>query len=281
MRATRAALPLVALTILAVGLAAPATAHVSAYSDAQSLATDRYYAYISPSPSPMYAGSPISWSVTLEGNRLEYNASRANVSLDFDDGQGWQSQLPLTLEDGAFRANLTMPHAGNYTTTLRVIDERGEETNGTTFHVYPDLPIRLAPADATLDARTNTTTRIHMLTLDRAGQPVDATLNALDARIEHWDPAHTVMLGADTRPLQRVNATTWVLDYTFHESGMYHLRFASASGGFGYDDAPMLHLYPLDPEPAPRSVATPWWLLVPGVVIAAALSRLARRHLRP
>lgn len=281
LRTTRAALPLIGLTLLALGQAEPATAHVSAYSDAQSLATDRYYAYVSPTPSPMYAGSPIAYSVTLEGNRLEYNPSRANVSLDFDDGQGWQERLPLSVAGGAFRANLTMPHAGNYTTTLRITDERGDETNVTTFHVYPDLPIRLAAADATLDARTNTTTRIHMLTLDRAGQPVNATFDALEAGIEHWDPAHTVMLGADERPMQRANATTWVLDYTFHESGMFHLRFASASGGFGYDDVPMLHLYPLDPEPAPRSVPAPLWLLVPSVVIAAALGRLARSKLRP
>jgi len=261
------------LALLLAAATPSALAHVGAYSDAQTLNAGHYYAFVAPAPSPMYATHEINWSVQFSPMDSKPTGNRS-TSLTFNDTEGWSRTILLGETDPwNAAASLTFPHPGNFTANLTIRDDTTSGSNVTTFHVYPDLAIRLVPADPALDARTNRTTSIHMMTTDRDGSPTRAAFSTLDARAEHWDQAHTLMYGAELVPMKRVNDTTWELDYRFNESGMFHLRFASTEGGFTFDDVPLMHLYPIEPDPPQNALPAPTLVMVVAVITLASLLR--------
>lgn len=265
--------------LITLGLLAPlASAHVGPYSDAQTLNTERYYVFISPTPSPMFAGVNITWTANFQAMRSDYPPLNVTSSIKFNDTEGWNAEVNLVPIDAYYVAgNLTMPHAGNFTATLRAVDKTGEVNNSTMFHVFPNLPFRIVASDPALDVRTNRTTTLRVVTTDTAGSPMRVPFNDLRARIEHWDVAHTTVLGVQNVTLARANETDWTVDARFADPGMYHFRFASNESGFGPDDMPMIHMYANPPDaPAARTPGFGAVIVIGIVALGAAMTRRRR-----
>jgi hypothetical protein len=72
----------------------------------------------------------------------------------------------------------------------------------------------------------------------------------------------------------------WTASYAFPTAGMYHLRFASQSGGFNYADIPILHLYVTDPTQGTASGGGTHKLPAPALPLALGTLALAALALR-
>lgn len=270
------ALPLL-VTLVLLPLVPSASAHIEDFSQAQSFVVGPYLVYLEPQPATVYANSTITFSAqiaTAEDGRL---VTRVPATLALSGPQAYAHTVELEHDGRGYLVGAaTLPGSGNYTASVLLRDDAGEYENATSFLAYPDLPVRLRSADAEQDispgARaTLTFETLDALTLMRADKVEDLTV-----RVEHWSDDHKTLLASEEVTLARSGVGLWKADHVFPDPGMYHLRFASRSGGFNYDDIPILHLYARQVEvdeersetPVPWSVA-----LVALGVVALALRR--------
>lgn len=274
------ALPALLVLLLAATTLPVAGAHVENYSEAGSFDLgDDYSAFLDPQKPPLYAGSTVTLTAYITDKStgaLVQNGIQVFANLSAPGG--YQKTVELK-HDGArsYLNGVVVTQPGEHTVVLSVHDDAGVHEGTTSFAVYPDLPVRFSPADAEADQYANVTTPMQFQVIDpRTYGPAD--LDDVTLRIEHWTDDHETMLDADEMPLRKGQDTIWETEYVFPQRGMYHLRFASDSGGFTYDDVPLLHIYAQDgapPEPAraetPAAGATA--ALAAIALVAAALRR--------
>lgn len=265
---------IVLVTFALATLPTPANAHVDTFSEAKTLTVGPYSVYGEPGPAPIFAGKMMSYSAIITDKRTGGFASDVEVRLNVTSPNGSSRAIDLKPDQSGYHVGgMVVTERGNHTATITIKDAEATHRGETWFEVYPDLPVRFRPAEATLDAYSGTRTPLRMEIYD---PETDTAANLADVtmRVEHWSDDHTTLLGADELPMRQEAGAIWVATYTFPKPGMYHLRFASDAGGFTYADVPLLHMYAL--EPAPQNNATNETPLAPlmalGVLGVAALA---------
>lgn len=272
------ALLVLALVLLA---AAPAAqAHIETYSQGRSLRVGNYLAQVEPQPSPAFANETISLSALL--SKMSTGGVARNAKLDVQAiGPAFQRNFTLVDNgDGYHVAPATLPAPGNYTLRIVITDDAGVHTNDTYLEVYPNLPIRLRSADPAQDLTSGRVTPLVIETVDPFTLTRKDGVTDLRMAIEHWTDDHRQMLGVKEVDMKRTGTGVWRVDHTFDPAGMYHLRFASGSGGFNYDDVPLLHVYAYAPEDntGGGDNKTPAPGLLGAALALAAVALLARRR---
>lgn len=270
------------LVLLALFALVPtAGAHIEGFSQARSLPLGPYQAYVEPQPTTIYANSTLSFSALITDNATGGYVTTLSATMVLRGPNGWTKTLNMTRDStGYLLASLVMPGAGNYSADFVLHDKDRDYSSSTSFVAYPDLPFRIASADPGQDVYAGSRTPIAIEVTDPlTGERVDK-FDDLEISMERWKDDHSAMLGHDSLTPKRDARGLWKVDYTFKEPGMYHLRFASRSGAFNYDEVPILHLYATDPAlggsaPAKKGVPEPGVGLV---VLALAGLVLARRR---
>lgn len=234
--------------LVATALAPAASAHFDDMNlNAATLRVGPYSAFFEPRPATPFAGAATSLvaqvAPTATGTPIRGNEVEVSVNVTGPGGMA-VDRLMSPDSTGYFLTSLTFPQPGQYTAILKIREPSGaEHTNRTTLDVYPDLPYRVRPVDNALDVFTNQTTPFAFEIVNATLLTRDTRLTDLQVRLEHWDDGHTRKLSESVIEAQRTPAGAWRADAVLPASGMYHLRFASSSGGFNYDETPPLHVY--------------------------------------
>lgn len=257
----------------------PAEAHLEPYSEAKvvQLGGD-YSVYLNPQPAPLIADVPFEWSAFLGVGAASTPVKGATVRVTIQEapaavGRSW----PLAEVPGGYGAPTDgLPENGTYNLTIDARIEGRDLRGNTTVRVYKNIGATIAPKDAAQDATVNTTTRIALVTLGHDGKARDA-FGDLTVRIEHWNDAHTVLYDAREKALERKGGGEFLLTHEFEHTGMHHLLFASDTGGFGYNDTPLLHIYATrsfgDDSPEKQTPAAVGFGVVAAAIAAFALRR--------
>lgn len=242
-----------ALLLAVLVLAAPlAAAHLETYNQAVPIAIGPYSAIVEPFPQPVFENTNLMLRALF--TRLDTGAYATNVTvtLDLQYPNGTNETRPLNPDGrGYFLTNLVVRHRGDHVARVTVKDAAGEYSNATNVTVYPDAAVRLRAADP--DAPEPVVGQeypLAVLTFDNVTGGLTDKLTDMTLRVEHWTDDHGTLLGSEEVVLNRTEKARWGARHVFEEKGMYHLRFASSSGGFNYDDIPLLHIYANDPVPA-------------------------------
>lgn len=269
---------LAVLLVLALAHALPsADAHISGFSQARSLTVGPYLAYLSPSPETVYANATLTFSAQYADGKTGAALSKHVPSSIQVGGPGAFHKTLELVDDGAGYqvASLTLPSPGNYTARLIVEADGKQYTNDTDFRAYPDLPVRIAPADTAQDIVAGSRVPLVIETRDPITLQPHDIVKDLTVRVEHWSEDHKTMYAYEDMTANRTATGTWRFEYRFGEAGMYHMRFASTSGAFGYDDVPLLHLYATPrsaadkPAPGPSLAAVAVGLVAAYVVVGS------------
>jgi len=241
------------LTLLAALAAAPsANAHIEGFSQARSLLLGPYAAYVDPQPTNVYANNSISFSALVSDNATGNYVTTLGATMVMRGPDNWSKSLDMAHDPtGYLVGSFILPARGNYSATFILHAPNGTDySQSTTFTAYPDLPVRIQSADLQQDVTTGSRTVLAIETVDPiTGQRVDK-LNDLQMNVERWSNDHSQLFDQQQVTLKHQSKGLWTYDYNFPKASMYHLRFASRSGGFNYDDVPILHLYATDPPPA-------------------------------
>lgn len=235
-----------ALLVL-VALAGAAEAHVEAFSQAQTMRLGPYNAVVEPSPSPMFANSQLTMrAVFTKDGRY---ATQVQPQFELTDAGGATVKSRMEPDGtGYFIASVAVTGAGDYTATVSVPDGNATHANTTRFTVYPDLAVRIRTADpGQSDPFVGDEFSLAFETLDNVTLRRADKLTDLTVLVEHWSDDHATLLGQEDIALDRQDAGVFGKAHVFPEKGMYHMRFASRSGAFNYEDAPILHVYASDP----------------------------------
>lgn len=270
--------PLLAVALLFAALTAPgATAHINNFADTKTLdLAGLFYAQIDPQPQPIFANETTLFTVYLTSQRTgSYVTDLESVRLTFE-ANGTSLDVPLepTAND-SLAGNVTFPHRGNYTATLRVDDGSGGTDATTWMNVFPDLGFIVAPIEEFVDPERNRTTAFSVRTIDPdTGQRV-AVATDMRFRVQHWDDAHTRVLRTYEVELMPQKDGSFRFEHVFNATGQYHLYIGSTSAAVGYDDLPMLHVFVNDPLPEDPALArqTPLGLaiLLAGLAVASLI----------
>ena len=290
MRGARALGPLVALPlVLALALLPAAQAHFEDFNpNSATLRAGPYNAYFEPRPAMPFAGATTTLvaQIAPAASGTPMRGGEANVTVTVA-GPGPFAQTRTMSPDGTgyFVATVVFPGTGIYSATLRVKDldsaEEGEAT--TSVEVFPDLPIRIRPIDTALDVYANESTTYDLEIVNASVLTRDDRVQDLTARFEHWADDHTEKISEQVIEGTRTGPGTWRFVATADSSGMHHIRFASSSGGFNYDETPPLHVYaserPEGSAPADERESPAGGPALAGlaVALAVALARIGRR----
>ncbi|HLE96492.1 MAG TPA: hypothetical protein VI997_03905 [Candidatus Thermoplasmatota archaeon] len=264
---------LLALLALSGGTAAHATVDEGAVS----ASVGGWFLWFRTLPSTVYEDEPFLVNLGVNhagfspGTGLLVAASGPAGPLELRENQRGSYVATVTVaEPGPIAVAFTLPDAngtGNVTWTANV-------------SVYKDVGVSIAPADALADFTENVTSDVAVLVLERGTSRPDPRVKDLQIRFEHWSDDHKRLLGADVVAARSAEGA-WHATYGFPGRGMYHLRFASASLGLDYADAPYVHLYATPPftppgieEPANDSPA------VGAAVVAAVAGTIAAARRR-
>lgn len=238
------------LVLLLLILASPAAhAHVSNYGDTKVIAAGPYGITVSPTTSPIFANEGFALQVSVSDRSGEFVAQDVQLTVVAPDG----NVTPLAGRrnvEGTVEAPLLLTQRGNHTLVASLRDANGTHEGRTWLDVYPDLPLRIIPLDQSQDIVPGELVGLAVLAVDpKTEKPYP--LEDLRGTVELWNTDHSVMLQQDNVTFQKTEiAGAWKMEHRFPEMGMYHMRFASESGGFGVDDLPLLHTYA---TPAPDS----------------------------
>jgi hypothetical protein len=240
-------LALVALLALLPG----ASAHISGFSQAKSLEMGPYAVYIQPNPSDVYANNTISFSALVSDNATGNYVTNPSASMALQGPGNWSKSKDLVKDPSGYLIGaFVLPEAGNYSATF-ILHAGGQDyTSSTTFTAYPDLPVRIQSADVSQDITVGAVTKLAIETVDPITLGRVDKITDLEMNIERWSSDHSIMYEQHEVSLNHTGKGTWTVEYAFPQASMYHLRFASRSGGFNYDSVPILHLYATDPTPA-------------------------------
>lgn len=277
----RTALVLVSLALLAP-LAPFADAHVESYSQSRALSAGPYLVFFEPRPQPPFANATASMVAQFSENDTGSLIRSVPATVLVGGPVGFAERKRMEPDGTGYHvASMVLPARGMYSARVVIRDDaRGENFSvDTEFEVFPDIPYRIRPVDQALDVFIGQRTPLAFEIVDPLTLTSKDTLTDLSVRIEHWTDDHTTFLGADEVAAHRVTSGVWRVDHLFRETGMYHIRFASTTGGFNYADVPLLHVYAIEP-PGASSVSKdtpgPAWGLVLVLVAAVALLRHRR-----
>lgn len=228
---------------LALALAPVASAHVDSYTQFRSFDVGPYKFAFEPRPAIPFADNPMSIVANFADNNTGALLRSVNASVLVAGPEEFVHRGPMNPDGTGYHvASMTLPAAGMYSVRVIVRDDSGNYSATSEFEAFPDIPYRIRPVDASADATVGVITRL-------AFEIVDADTLArkdpgdLAVRVEHWTEDHTQMLGYEDATPERVSAGVWRIEHVFKETGMHHIRFASAAGGFNYADVPLLHVY--------------------------------------
>ena len=267
--------------LLALVLLAPvAAAHLETFSQAVPLTLGPYSALVEPVPAPAYANTALTLRALFTKTETGTYATKLNASVDVTFPDGTNQSRPLEPDgSGYFIAYVVVREAGEHVARFRVQDADGTYENGTSVTVYPDVGVRIRPADPDLsEPVVGDEYPLGVLVLDNVtGRPRDDLVD-LRVDLQHWTDDHTTMLGSEEVALEKGDGGSWRVRHVFPQKGMYHLRFASSSGGFNYDDIPLLHVYANDPLPGQVSQEKETPLGPAAAVLALVLVALLRRR---
>lgn len=260
---------ILALLVLAA-LAGSASAHMEAFTQAKPLNIGPYNAIVQPRPEPMFANTALSMTAIFSKAATGQFAGNLDSTLVLVSPSGANKSVKLQPDGtGYMIGSIVVQEAGNYTFDIIVRDQNGTYRNGTTFTVYPDLPVRFRSEDPQQsDPIAGEPYTIGIHTIDPTTLTPKDAFTDLTLHLEHWKLDHSEKYGVVELPMQRASLGTWRSEHVFPVVGMYHLRFSSVAGGFMPDDAPILHVNAL--EPLPPTNDTP---AVPaGAILALALA---------
>lgn len=211
---------------------------------------------------------------TTSGNAV----TNATPALSFiHEGLPPIESLMTLDETGTWRANVTLPDSGNWTTRIELIDPVARATF--TVVAYPDQPYRVDSPDARYNlVYIQSPARITFEFVDdETSLPIDAPPDAL-VTIEHWADGATRMIESRDVPLRPAEARGLVeLETRFDTGGLHRLRVHSASLGITPDTLPP-HEIRVQSHPDPEQVTNK----APGaplifVRVAALMAGLATR----
>lgn len=241
--------------VLLVGLAlalalAPtlASAHIETFSQAKPLVVGPYNAIVEPVPAPAFANTALTVRAlftTIETGRYPKSV---DASLEFILPDGTNTTRALEPDGkGYYLASVAVRGAGEHVARIHVDEDGKRHTADTTVTVYPDVAVRLKPADTDIgDPFVGQPYPLGVAIVDNVTRRPSDVLTDLSVRLEHWTDDHTTLLSSQDLVLDKRTTAVWAREHVFPEKGMYHLRFASRSGGFNYDDVPLLHVYASD-----------------------------------
>lgn len=278
--------PAAAAVVLLLALAltpSPAEAHIDSFSEADTVTVGPYSVFLDPRPYPIFEGSSVSMSALVTDKSTGRYARDVGIVVNVTAPSGATRSAVLRPDQtGYLVGTLLVDEAGNHTARIILNTPNGTHAGVTWFDTYPDLAVRIRPSDADFDAYANRTATLSFEVVDSRRYTPDTTLTDLTVRLEHWSDDHKTLHGAAEVPLEQGPGGLWRADYTFPSTGMFHMRFASASGNFTYEDVPLLHVYAIEaPEPEePRSTSAPSAALAVGVLATAALLASASRRRR-
>lgn len=277
----RAATVALALASALALLAPTAVAHFEeANLNAGRLEAGPYIVSFLTSPAVVYKGASTTLSVQaapaatgtpMRGNEVTIRAIVA--------GPGPFSDTKTMSPDGRgyYLATVNFPATGVYNVRIELEGEQhGAGAATTQVEVFPDLPVRIRPLDLALIVTANRSTTFDFEIVNSTLLTRDDRVQDITMRVEHWADDHARKISEQEVTGARLGQGTWRFVMTPTSSGMHHMRFASASGGFNYDETPPLHAY-VDPD-VPETIAeetrdSPF----PGaaLAVAAALAALA------
>lgn len=246
------------LALLILGLA-PAQAHVSNFGDTKTLLVGPYTVLLEASPSPVFTNNLVQLSVQVLGEDGMPRQVPANLTLVHPNGTTKDLRLQRNPQAAGHYANTFLSTSGNHTLRVGITDANGTMSGETWLDVYPDLPVRVSPANEAQDITAGEEAVFAVRVAD-AGSLQPARLDDLAGRIELWNNDHTRMLSEANVTFTQVQPGIWSVKHRFTEVGMYHVRFASRSANFTYEDVPLLHTYatePLSPATPTTSQQTP------------------------
>lgn len=260
-----------AATILVlIALAGTANAHVSNFGDTKTIQAGPYLITVNPSLSPVYTNTLLSLQVDVSNQSGMYVQRPVNLTLIEPDGTTRELKIARS-PNGGQEAPTVLQQKGNYTLIGRVTDENGTYEGRVWLDVYPNLPVRIFPLNEEQDVAPGQLTTFGVQVVDRNAEPF-ADVTDLGGSIELWNTDHTQMMRRDFVEFRKSGSDgTWTVQYTFPETGMYHVRFASESGNFTEDDVPLLHTYATPAPPPIVSAQTP----LPGGLALLALALIA------
>lgn len=239
--------------VAALALFAPsASAHDEDPSQAQALEAGPYLIFFDLRPSPPYAESAVSMVAQISDASTGTLMERAPASVVVAGPEAFSQRKTMEPDGtGYVVASMVLPERGMYSARIFVRDEATNETHAadTEFEVFPDIPYRIRHVDPTADVYTGQRVPLAFELVD----PVTLEpkqVGDLSVKLEHWSEDHTQYLGEQNETATPVSRGTWRIEPVFGESGMYHIRFASAAGGFNYADVPLLHVYAISPQSA-------------------------------
>lgn len=277
------AVPFILLALCVAALAAPAAqAHVESFSQAQSLQLGPYYALLEPRPTPPFANHSITFSALISEAGTGKYATDVPVKLVIGGPGGHNERLTLRHDGTGYHLASTMLSTpGLYSMRLLVENKTSGETYSadSEIEIYPDLPFRIRAVDQALDIYTGSTMPLAVEVVDPASLARKDTLTDLTFHLEHWSDDHETLYASVDVPGKKVNPGVWRIDHRFDEPGMYHLRFASQSGGFTHADVPILHMYATaPPENVDATSETPGAPALVAVLVALCLLALRGRR---
>lgn len=262
------------LAVLAAMVAPLAGAHMEAYSETKPVAVGAYSLILDPTPSPIYVNSTIQFAITTYGQNGAPARADPNITATFPNGTTRELRVNV-LTPGYSTASLPIRDRGNHTLTLRI----GADEGRASFEAYPDLPFTITALDPSMDVAINSSVMLGFQTVDRElGFPY-LGFDDLAVRIQLWADDHSRILNETNLGLQHDGGGAWTSNHTFPQRGMYHMSFASTSGGFDHADVPLLHTFANEPTPVaapPGSTSTPETPLSL-LIVALLVLALARR----
>lgn len=278
-------LPALALALAASSALAPvASAHLETFSQATGVSIGPYSALLQPRPDPVFAHAPL--SVATAFSRASDGAFVTHISahLEIAPPEGEIVRVEMSPDGTGYLVGATtLGEPGTYSVRLVASDGDGEYANETTILAYPNLPFRIRTADPDQpDPLSNRSYTFAVSVVDNETLTRPYELRDLTLTIERWSDDHETLLGSDSKAMTRgARPGVWNAEYLFSATGMAHLRFSSASGGFKPDDVPILHVYAKEPTPDPAS-ARKTDLPSPLALVAAAagVALLAGRRSR-
>lgn len=283
MPAAARALRVLPLIVLLAFVSPLASAHLETFSQAKPLLVGPYNALLEPYPAPAFENSALTIRSLFTRVDTGRYATSLDVTLDFTSPSGATQTKRLEPDGtGYFVALVSIQEAGEHVAKLTIKDAAGTYANATNVTVYPDVGVRLRAADLdVMDPVVGAPYPLGIQVVDNVTLAPSVVLTDLTVKLEHWTDDHETLLGEVEVPLTDAGEGVWRATHTFPVAGMYHLRFASRSGGFNYDEVPLLHVYAStaapttgDP-PGPREAPLPGLLAALGLA-AAALATAAR-----
>lgn len=258
-----------------LAVATTASAHVSNFGDTKIIPAGPYTITVNPSISPVFTNTLLNLQFDASGRDGTFVQRPVNLTLIEPDGATRDVKVQRS-PNGGQEAPVVLQKKGNHTLVGSVTDENGTHEGRVWLDVYPSLPYRIFPLDEAQDIAPGESTIFAVQVTDRSAlqpQPLDD----LQGSIELWNVDHSQMIRQAFVTFEKIgDGAAWRVRHTFPEAGMYHVRFASASGNFTEDDIPLLHTYATPaPSGAEGSAATPFpvTLALGAILLLALLKR--------